>query len=95
MPSDKILFETALAGAKSGAKVPQDAEWLGFEESSVMPLKNMTRVNIAYTFKAPDGTRRREYCTVWLKRVALTWVVDRCVPPKMPPAAKPADAPQP
>lgn len=98
MPSDKALFETALAGAKAGAYVPPDAEWLGFEDASVMPLKNMTRVNVPYRFKGQDGERHQTYCTVWLKRVALTWVVDRCEPPKKPGTetnTTPNDAPRP
>jgi len=84
MPTDRALYEIALAGALSGADVPPDAEWLGFEAGAVMPLKNMTRVNVAYSCKGPEGARKQTYCTVWLKRVALTWVVDRCVPPKNP-----------
>jgi hypothetical protein len=82
MPSDKALYEIAMDGAKVGADVPANAEWLGYESASVMPLKNMARVNVRYAFKGKEGTQQRTYCTVWLKRVALTWVVDRCVPPK-------------
>lgn len=96
MPSDKALYEIAMEGAKIGADVPADAEWLGFENDSVMPLKNMARVNVRYACKGQDGTRRQTYCTVWLKRVALTWVVDRCVPPKpaaAPPVLAPTNAP--
>jgi hypothetical protein len=86
MPSDKALYDVALEGAKVGADVPADVEWLGIGDDSVMPLKNMARVNVRYASKAQDGTRKEAYCSVWLKRVALTWVVDRCVPPK--PTAK-------
>ncbi len=96
MPSDPALYQTALEGAKTGADVPAGAEWLGPEEGCVMPLKNMTRVNVRYAFTEQDGTRRQTYCTVWLKRVALTWVVDRCVPPKKvasPPSSTATNAP--
>lgn len=89
MPSDKALYDIALDGAKAGADVPAGAEWLGPDNASVMPLKNMTRVNVRYACKGADGTRQETYCTVWLKRVALTWVVDRCVPPKKTAAPEP------
>jgi hypothetical protein len=96
MPSDKGLYAIALEGAKNGADVPADVEWLSVGDDSVMPLKNMARVNVRYAFKGRDGTRQQTYCTVWLKRVALTWVVDRCVPPKpvvAPPVLTPTNAP--
>lgn len=96
MPSDKELFETALSGAMAGCDVPADARWLGYEKATVMPLKNMTRANVAYTTKGPNGEPVEAYCTVWLKRVALTWVIDRCEPakkPAAPPAAASTNAP--
>jgi hypothetical protein len=96
MPSDKDLYRIALDGAKVGAAVPVDAQWLDSDDSSVMPLKNMARVNVRYAFKGQDGKQQQTYCTVWLKRLALTWVVDRCDPPKAaaaPLIPAPANAP--
>jgi hypothetical protein len=87
MPSNHALFDIAQKTARERGAVPAGAEWLGFKKGEVFPCKNMTRVNVPYTYTADDGQRKTAYCTVWLKRVALRWEPDRCEPSKPQPPA--------
>ncbi len=80
MPSNKALYDIAAGAAKSDSLFPKTGKIEPYTERTVFPCKNAACVRVAYSFTDEAGVSQRATYTVWLKRVALTWVPDRCHP---------------
>ena len=74
-PSHRELFALAADAVRADERFPENAKVTRRDNSQIYIAKNAGTVQVPYEV---DG-KPASY-TVWLKRVALTWTVDRVDP---------------
>lgn len=80
MPSDRALYDIAASAVKADTRFPASGKIAPYANETVFPCKSAGVVRVAYSFTDETGVSRKATYTVWLKRVALTWVAERCNP---------------
>ncbi len=78
MPSDQDLYTKARNAMEESEDFPQQAEVMGISKADIYRGKNAACVEIPYKVNI-DGQVDTSAYRVWLKRVAMTWKVDRLV----------------
>lgn len=87
MPSQRTIYRSASAALLASPEVPDDARLAPLEHCRLYIGKNAARIDIPAEFQDAGGTSASRTYTVWMKRVARTWVPDRVLPPLAPAAA--------
>ncbi len=80
MPSNKALYDIAAGAVKADSRFPASGKIEPYAADTVFPCKSAGVVRVAYSFTDETGATKKATYTVWLKRVALTWVAERCHP---------------
>jgi hypothetical protein len=77
MPSDKELYTKARKALVESNKLPAGAELEGFRKTEIYRAKNAACVELSYEFSTGAGKTETDSYRVWLKRVAMSWELDR------------------
>lgn len=78
--SPRDLYEPASRAVLTDTNLPPNAALLPRSEAKFYVAKNLACVYVPYEFADSAGQKVRSSYTVWLKRIAIRWEVDRCRP---------------
>jgi hypothetical protein len=81
MPSQRTIYRSASAALLATPEVPDDARLAPLENCRLYVGKNAARIDIPAEFQDAGGATASRTYTIWMKRVARTWVIDRVLPP--------------
>jgi hypothetical protein len=91
--SPRDLYEPASRAVMTDKDFPPNAVLLPRSQARFFVAKNLACVYVPYEFADAAGQKVRDTYTVWLKRIAIRWEVDRCRPTAKYPASDPAGPP--
>ncbi len=80
VPSKKSVYKQACRVVKEAEGVPSNAKLASMKDAAIGIGKNAASVDVPYTYTDVDGETKAGSHTVWLKRVARTWVATRVEP---------------
>jgi len=78
--AETAAYRAARTAVREHPGLPKDATVGGRKDATIELSKNGGRIEIPYTFRSQPGEVTTSSFTVWLKRIADTWTVDRCFP---------------
>lgn len=79
-PSERAGYRIAIDAVKASPELPKSAVLPPMSKCQVNIGKSAGSVIVPYEFTDASGARQTASYTVWLKRIARTWVLDRCFP---------------
>ena len=80
MPSERSVYDVACNALEKDTRVPATAKPHRRGKSSLWIAKNAACVEIPYDYTAPSGEKATGHYTVWCKRIARRWELDRAFP---------------
>ena len=76
-PSERTAYRIACQALKSDKTAPVDAEPKPIGEAELYIAKNLGCVRLTYEYADASGLKTLGNYTVWLRRVARTWMLER------------------
>lgn len=80
LPSERAVYRRAVEALRNDPDLPADARPKPIGKAVLSLGKNAACVELPYTYAGPTGERMTGSYTVWCRRVARTWRVDRSFP---------------
>ncbi len=82
MPSERAVYEVARAALIEQAVFPESAPFPAFADCGIFVAKNAARVDVPLPAQFAPDTAAPLLATVWSKRMARTWELDRVSLPR-------------
>lgn len=76
-PSERTAYRIACEALNSDKTAPVDAEPKPIEEAGLYIAKNLGCVKLTYEYADASGRKTLGNYTVWLRRVARSWMLER------------------